>query len=361
MTQPDSAFEPVVRQSMAGNGASAPTIFSLRQGPVEVQVTDAGASLFRVITPDRDGAPGDIMCGPRLSEHFLANQAYMGATVGRYANRIAGARITLDGQTSELVANEGPNTLHGGESWHRHLWQASIPEQATEPTVRFTYHSPAGEGGFPGNVAAHVRYSLRKDGALQVSFFAETDAPTVVNMTNHAYFNLHGAHYQSLRGHHVRLFAQQFTESGPGNLPSGRILEVSGTPFDLRQPLDIGRLLEDMPSELVPTNGFDHNFVFKTENTEQLVDMALITSPQTGRTLRISSSQPGMQFYTGNYMGGQPGPEPEKTYDNHQAFCCEPQHFPDTPNQPHFPQCTIAPDRPYRQTMVLRFGTQTES
>ncbi len=352
---PDSPVA-VISQPMPGD-ATAPTVFTLRRDGVEVQVTDAGASLYRVRTPDGQGGIDDIVCAPRQAEHFVANPAYMGATIGRFANRIAGARITVNGTAYPLTVNEGPNQLHGGECWHRHRWEAAITEHATDPSVKFSYRSPAGEGGFPGTVSAHVRYTLKARGELQIAFFAESDAPTVVNMTNHAYFNLNGAYYQGLRGQHAQLFASRMTETGAGNLPTGRILEVAGTPFDLRRPLDLAAVLDDLPDALKETRGYDHNFVYKTENTQQIVDMAQISSQVTGRTLRISSSQPGMQFYTGNFMGGQPGPEPGRTYDNYQAFCCEPQHFPDTPNQPDFPQCNVTPEQPYRQTIVYRFGT----
>lgn len=347
----------VESQPMPGDGA-VPTVYKLQRDGIEVQVTDSGASLYRIRTPDRQGNVDDIACAPRQAEYFAANPAYMGGTIGRYANRIAGARICIDGTPYALTANEGPNLLHGGDCWHRHRWSAAVTEHATDPSVKFSYRSPDGEGGFPGNVSAHVRYTLQAGGVLQIAYFAESDAPTVVNMTNHTYFNLNGAHYKGLRGHHVQLFANRMTEVGAGNLPTGRIEEVSGTPFDLRRPLDLGAVLDNLPDALQATRGFDHNYVYKTENTQQIVDMAQLSSQLTGRTLRVSSSQPGMQFYTGNVMGGQPGPEPGRPYDNHQAFCCEPQHFPDTPNQPHFPQCVVTPEQPYRQTIVYRFGTQ---
>ncbi|TGG90748.1 galactose mutarotase [Natronospirillum operosum] len=349
----------ISQQPMIGHHPGCnPTVYTLQRDGIEVQITDAGASLYRLRVPDAQGQPDDILCAPRLAEHFVANPAYMGATVGRYANRIAGARFTLDGTEHSLVANEGDNQLHGGEGWHRQLWQADILDTDSGPSLKFTYRSVAGEGGFPGTVVARVRYSLLADRTLQIAYYAETDAPTVVNMTNHAYFNLHGAHYQGLRGHHMRIPARQITETGPGNLPTGRLLDVAGTPFDLRQAQDVGMVVEGQPEALQATQGYDHNYVFTTENTEQLLDMAIAHSTLTGRTLRISSTQPGMQFYTGNFMGGQPGPEPDRPYDNHQAFCCEPQHFPDTPNQPGFPTCVITPDRPYRQTLVYRFGVE---
>lgn len=321
---------------------------------LQVDVTDSGASIYRIRMATTDGQWQDIACAPRDMDDFVANGAFMGATVGRYANRIAGAEFTLDGTRYPLLANEGPNQLHGGECWHAHTWDLSLDTEATSPTVVFRRHSPAGEGGFPGAADAEVRYSLQ-DNALVIDYRVTTDAPTPVNMTNHTYFNLAGADRQALDDHWVTLYADRITETDADSLPTGRLLPVEGTAFDLRQPVNLGQRLQDNPPEVAVHNGYDHNFVYQTDNNADLTTMARIWHAPSGRRLTVASTQPGMQFYCGNFMGGQPAPEPGTTYDNHQAFCCEPQHFPDSPNQPDFPQTVATETSPYAETVIYTF------
>ena len=331
-------------------------LFCLKNDRIEVWLTDLGASIYRIRTPDSQGNWADIACAPRRLEAFSNHPAFMGATIGRYANRIAEARFTLQGETYHLTANDGGNTLHGGECWHRDHWQASTEQTKSALTVEFTRHSPDGEGGFPGNVDARVTYRLGNDGCLHLTFSATTDVTTVLNMTNHTYFNLNGADYQNLEGHHVRLPATHVTAVTADAIPTGALQPVVDTPFDFKQSTDLAARLAEHPAEFSDAGGIDHNYVYKLSNAHDSVLMTEIVNVRNGRTLTLHSTQPGMQFYTGNYMAGLEGPDRNRTYQAQQGFCIEPQHFPDTPNQPRFPSCVVTPEQPYRESVVMTFG-----
>lgn len=334
-------------------------LFCLRNGPIEVILTNEGASIYRILTPDEQGAIDDIVCYSPQHQHFAGSLGYLGSTVGRYANRILGARFTLAGETYHLVANAPENiSIHGGESWHKHVWDSEILSTSDVAAVSFSRRSPAGEGGFPGTVDASVTYRLNASGELSIDFNATTDAPTVINLTNHAYFNLHGADYQNLDDQWFIIHTDTLTATDAAALPTGAFAPVSNTVFDLSRPTRVSNLLNPLANELTTTKGFDQNYVFKRENSPELVTMATVVSRRNGRVLQIASTQPGMQFYTGNYMGGTPGPIEGQTYRAHQAFCCEPQHFPDTPNQPAFPPCAVTPEQPYHERIVMRFGIE---
>lgn len=357
-TTPSTVFVTTAAFPGASSESKA-KLYCLRNGPIEVILTNEGASIYRVLTPDQDGEIDDIVCYSPLHEHFAGSLGYLGATVGRYANRILGGQFSLDGQTYALVSN-GPNniSLHGGESWHKHLWQAEIHEHPDEAIVSFRRRSPAGEGGFPANVDACITYRLTAHGELCIDMDATTDAPTVVNLTNHAYFNLNGAHYQNLDDHWFIIHTDTRTATDDNGLPTGEYATVANSVFDLSKPTRVNPLLNPVAEGLKTTQGFDQNYVFKRTNSAELTTMATVVNRRNGRVLQIASTQPGMQFYTGNFMGGTPGPLSDQRYENHQAFCCEPQHFPDTPNQPAFPPCTVRPEQPYQERIVMRFGVQ---
>ncbi|MEX1057049.1 MAG: aldose epimerase family protein [Natronospirillum sp.] len=336
-------------------------LFCLRNEHVEIWLTDAGASIYRLRTPDIQGNWNDIACAPRRLEAFWNHPAYMGATIGRVANRIGKACLTLDNKEYRLIANESANTLHGGESWHRDRWQVKTMEYYDSVAVEFCRYSPNGEGGFPGNVEAKVRYRLTSDANLQVEFSATTDATTVVNMTNHTYYNLNGADYQSLTGHQMHLPADFITEVDEESIPTGELLAVPGTPFDFTRPADLLERLSSAPPEFEVTTGIDHNFAYKPVNSPTPVLMAHVVNTLNGRTLTLRSTQPGLQLYTGNYMAGLEGPDPTMVYQRQQAFCLEPQHYPDSPNKANFPGCTVTPDQPYAESMVLSFGVTEQT
>ena len=354
-----SGFNGVITVPFPGAPEHSPArLYALRLGRIEVLVTNEGASIFRILTPDAQGVVDDIVCYSPRHNQFAANAPYLGATVGRYANRILHAGFELNGQYINLVANAAPHHLHGGESWHRDCWTTDIPNADTWPEIRFHRTSPAGEGGYPGTVRATVTYRLTEQGELHIEYHATTDAPTVVNLTNHAYFNLNGAFPQDLSHQWFIIHAQERTATDDEGLPTGAFAPVADSVFDLSKPTRVKDLLTPMHPDLVATNGFDQNYVFKRTNSPELITMATVVSRQTGRVLQIASTQPGMQFYTGNYLGGTPSMDDEQPYAAHQAFCCEPQHFPDTPNQPDFPPCTVTPDQPYHERIVYRFGAK---
>ncbi|MFY0664622.1 MAG: galactose mutarotase [Natronospirillum sp.] len=353
----------ITSTSFPGAPSDSPArLFCLRNGPIEVILTNEGASIYRILTPDERGEIDDIVCYSPLHEHFAGSLGYLGSTVGRYANRIVGARFTLQGTTYNLVANESNNiSLHGGVCWHKHLWDVSVHEVTDVAAITFSRRSPSGEGGFPGNVEATVTYTLNANGELTIDFDASTDEPTVVNLTNHAYFNLNGADYQSLDEQWFIVHTDTRTATDAAALPTGAYAPVANTVFDLSHPTRISTLLNPLAKDLAGTQGFDQNYVFKQVNSAELVTMATVVSRRNGRVLQVASTQPGMQLYTGNFMGGTPGPVAGQAYQAHQAFCCEPQHFPDTPNQPNFPPCTVTPEQPYRERIVFRFGIQGTS
>jgi aldose 1-epimerase len=322
------------------------------------QVTNYGAKLVTLIVPDRDGRFDDIVMGYDSLERYRGGNPNFGSTVGRYANRIGNAAFTLDGQTYALTKNDGPNMLHGGAvSFRQVVWDA---KQSDPASVALTYLSKDGEEGFPGTLSVRVVYSLTDANELKIEYQATTDKPTVVNLTNHSFFNLAGHGNGDILGEVLEVNASSYTPVKAGFLPTGQIAPVAGTPMDFRKATPVGARINDDFAELrLPAKpGYDQNFVLDKPAGE-LGLAARVTDPRSGRVLELLTTEPGLQVFSGQNSNGQGGFVGKRgvPYQIYSSLCLEPQHFPDSPNQPAFPSTVLRPGDWYAQTSIYRFST----
>jgi aldose 1-epimerase len=319
-----------------------------------VRVMTYGATIVSLKMPDQAGRLEDIVLGFDDIRGYLRNDPFFGATVGRYANRIHGAAFSLDGTEYEITANEHGNTLHGGRrGFDKVIWSgAKIDDQ----TVEFTYLSKDGEEGFPGNLIAHVRFSLSDANELRIDYTATTDKDTVVNLTNHSYFNLAGAGNGDVLNHELTIDADQFTPIDGQSIPTGKFADVSGTPLDFRKAHRIGERIDADNQQLHFGNGYDQNFVLNKKDGLRLA--ATVYEPTSGRVLELMTTEPGLQLYSGNGLDGSIIGKDGQVYPMHGAFCLEPGHFPDSPNHPDFPSSELKPGETYHSTSVYKFSTR---
>lgn len=315
-----------------------------------IKLTDYGAILVSVETPDRSGQVDNITLGFPSLDEYLQHNPFFGATVGRYANRIGNARFTLDGREYTLAANNGPNHLHGGiVGFDKVVWSAEPFESANAAGVRFRRTSPAGEEGYPGNLSVTAIYTLNDSDELRMEFIATTDEATPVNLTNHAYWNLAGAGSGDVLDQVMMIVANHYLAVDSGLIPTGELVPVEGTPLDFRTPKPIGAEIDQ-----IDIGGYDHCYVLgEADGTLSLA--ARVQDPGSGRAMEIYTTQPGMQFYSGNFLDGSPQ---SGGFDKHHAFCLETQHYPDSPNKPDFPSTILRPGEEYRQVTVHRFYTE---
>jgi aldose 1-epimerase len=319
---------------------------------VEARVMTYGATLVSLTAPDRSGHFKNIVLGFDSLEPYLAGVPYYGATVGRYANRIAKGHFTLDGKTYQLATNDGPNSLHGGKrGFDKQIWQAEPLAASRGAAVQMTLVSAAGEEGYPGELTAQVIYRLDEQNNLEIEYRATTTAPTPVNLANHAYFNLTGEPKVPVLDHVVTLNADRFTPVDATLIPTGELRSVAGTPFDFRSPHAVGARIGAQDEQLRLGRGYDHNWVLnKTGPGISLA--AVVTDPKSGRSLEVRTTQPGVQFYTGNFMDGKPAGV-GSVYAHRTGLCFETQHFPDSPNQASFPSTILRPGQLYAQKTIL--------
>jgi len=327
-----------------------------RAGAATVAITNLGGFVVSMLAPDRAGRSADVTLGFTGLSGYLADTSYFGCLVGRYANRIAKAAFSLDGKRYALSANDGPNTLHGGPTgFCRRLWAAKVKSGQDGDALELTYVSRDGEEGYPGTLTATVVYSLREDGGLVIDYSATTDAPTVVNLTNHAYFNLAGEGEGTILDHELQLEADAFTPVDATLIPTGELRPVAGTPFDFRKPVAIGARIDAADEQMKFGRGYDHNFVVRgSPGTLRLA--ARVVDKKSGRELEMFTTEPGVQFYTGNFLDGKTLGKAGKPYLKRGALCLEAQHYPDSPNQPAFPSAVLRPGQVYRQTTVYRLS-----
>ncbi len=311
-----------------------------------------GATLVSLRAPDRGGTAENIVLSLESLDHYQNTPNFLGSTVGRFANRIGGAAFLIDGVRYEVPANEAPNHLHGGpEGFHQKNWDASILD---DQTVRFRCESPDGEGGYPGNAHVTVTYTLNDGNELITTYGAETDAPTLVNMTNHAYWNLAGAGRGDVLGHHVRLESDAYLEVDEGLIPTGRRIVVDGGPLDFREARRIGERISEAPLAPRWKRGYDHCFVIRQDGEMSLA--ATVHEPASGRKMTVHTSQPTFMFYTGNSLDGVQGAG-GCMYSQYGGFCLEMQHHPDAPNHPEFPSTILRPGEIYRERTIHRFSS----
>jgi aldose 1-epimerase len=337
------------------DGAPA-AIYSLRNGNgIEARVCTYGGILVSLQAPDRRGNLADIVLGHDHLQGYLDSSPYFGALIGRYANRIAKGTFTLEGKTYSLAVNNGPNSLHGGlKGFDKVIWQPALARIATGPALELNYLSKDGEEGYPGNLSVKAVYSLDETNSLRVDLAAATDQTTIVNLTQHSYFNLAGQ--GDVLGHQVQIEADRFTPVDATLIPTGELRPVNGTPMDFRQPAAIGARIDQDDEQLKLGHGYDHNFVVN-HPPGHLGRIARVTEPSSGRVLEVFSDWPGAQFYTGNFLNGSIQGKGGQVYQRRAAFCLEPQHFPDSPNHPHFPNVVLKPGQTYRHSVIYKLCT----
>ena len=326
---------------------------------IEVRAISYGGIILSLRTPDRDGRFGDIVLGHDRLQGYVDASPYFGAIIGRYGNRIAGGRFTLEGETHALATNNGPNHLHGGiQGFDKVLWAAEPFTDDSAVGVVFRYTSPDGEEGYPGTLQAQVTYRLTDDDRLIFDYSATTDRATPVNLTQHSYFNLAGG--GSILGHELMIAASTYTPVDATLIPTGVIGPVDGTPFDFRTPTAIGARIATEDPQLRNGAGYDHNYVLDRPDTG-LVHAARVLEPTSGRTLDIWTTEPGLQFYSGNFLDGTITGKHGAVYGHRAGFCLETQHYPDSPNQPAFPSTILRPGQEYRSRTVLGFGVEDDA
>jgi aldose 1-epimerase len=322
---------------------------------IEARIITYGATIVSLKTPDRAGHFRNIVLGFDTLQPYLAGVPYFGATVGRYANRIAGGRFTLDGKTYQLPQNDGPNSLHGGaKGFDKRVWTAEPSETPQGPALRLTHVSADGEEGYPGQVTAHVMYQLGNDDTLTIAFEATTTAPTPVNLANHAYFNLTGDPKQAILDHVLTIDADHFTPVNATLIPTGELRAVAGTPFDFNKPVTVGSRINAKDEQLERGHGYDHNWVLTKPQPGAMKLAAVLTDPKSGRSIELRTTQPGLQFYSGNFLDGKPAGA-GTVFEHRTGLCLETQHFPDSPNQPAFPSTILRRGQTYAEKTVLAF------
>ena len=321
---------------------------------MEVRVMTWGGIILSLKVPDRTGAPGDVVLGHDSLAGYVRGTPYFGAIVGRYGNRIAKGRFTLNGTTYRLAVNNGPNHLHGGiRGFDKVLWRAEPFRDARGVGVVLRYTSPDGDEGYPGTLQAKVTYTLTDRNEVLLEYEATTDRATPVNLTQHSYFNLAGA--GDILGHELMIAADRYTPVDSTLIPTGVLAPVAGTPFDFRAPHRIGERIGADDEQLRFGGGYDHNFVLTRPDTG-LALAARVTEPVSGRTLEVRTTEPGIQFYSGNFLDGSITGKGGTVYRHRTGFCLETQHFPDSPNHPAFPSTILEPGRTYRSRTVWTFG-----
>ena len=332
---------------------------------VEVSIATYGGTIVSLKVPDRDGHLDDVVLGYDTLDQYIADSPYFGCLVGRYGNRIAKGRFTLDGQEYELARNNDENHLHGGiQGFDKALWKGKGLLGDKGPGLSLTYTSEDGEEGYPGNLSVEVVYVLTHDNELTIHYQATTDKPTPVNLTNHSYFNLAGQGTGDVLSHVLMLNADRFTPVDEGLIPTGELRPVAGTPMDFTRPTAIGARIEQDDRQLKYGLGYDHNWVLNghagSGGTGSIELAARVHEPATGRVMEVFTSEPGIQFYCGNFLDGSNVGKGGRVYKHRYGFCLETQHFPDSPNQPDFPSTILEPGEEYSTTTIFKFSTSTQ-
>ena len=358
------AATPVEKKSFGNLTDGRPVTLYTLSGPrgLVVEVTDYGATIVSVLTPDRAGKVADVALGFSNFKGYAKNSPFFGSTVGRVANRIANARFTLDDKTYALAVNNSPGglpcSLHGGNvGFDKVLWQGEPAEIDGLPALRLRYLSKDGEEGYPGNLNLLIVYSMTRDNGLRIDYEGTTDAATPVNLSNHSYFNLKGEGNGTTLDHELTLNASRYTAVNKGLIPTGEMSPVHGTSFDFTKPHRIGERIADIDEQLKFGGGYDHNFVIDRKGTG-LELAATVYEPTSGRVLEVLTTEPGVQFYSGNFLDGGMVGKSGKPYPYRSAVVLETQHYPDSINQPKFPSIVLRPDTTYKSSTVFRFSTR---
>lgn len=321
---------------------------------MQAQVTNFGGKLVSLLVPDKNGNFADVVLGYSTYPEWEKGNPYFGATIGRYANRIALGRFELEGKVYQLVTNNGPNALHGGPNgFHNVIWEAKEMQECCG--VMLSYASMDGEEGYPGNLSVQVTYLLSNDNELTIRYSAKTDKATPLNLTHHSFFNLRGAGQGDVLGHRLMINADEFTPIDPTLIPTGEIRPVAGTPFDFTSSREIGERIDGDDVQLQYGSGYDHNFVIRGNGQRKLA--AIVQEPESGRKMEVLTTEPGMQFYSGNFLDGSDVGKGGCPYGRRSAFCLETQHFPDSPNKNHFPNSILREGEVFNSETVYRFSS----
>ncbi|MFF9404045.1 aldose epimerase family protein [Streptomyces anandii] len=330
--------------------------WSLENGGTRLKVLSYGGIVQSLELPDRRGRYANVSLGFARLEDYVKSSPYFGATIGRYGNRIAKGRFTLDGKAYQLSVNDGENSLHGGaKGFDKHVWDIEPFTRGSDVGLRMRYTSVDGEMGYPGTLRSTVTYTLDRHGDWRIDYEATTDKATVVNLTNHTYWNLAGEGSGTVEDHELTIAASRYTPTDAGLIPTGELAKVAGTPFDFRHAKTIGRDLRAGHPQQVTAKGFDHNWVLDKGVTTRPEHIATLRDPRSGRTLRIATDQPGLQFYSGNFLDGTLVGTGGRAYRQGDAVALETQHFPDSPNHPKFPSTVLRPGQTYRTTTIHSF------
>ncbi len=329
------------------------------KGGAEACITNYGGAVVSLKVPDRNGKLADVVLGYDNADGYVNDKSFFGALVGRYGNRIGHAQFALDGKTYTLAKNNGENSLHGGiKGFNKAVWTAKIIPAKDGQSLELSYLSKDGEEGFPGNLKVSVVYTLTDSNALRITYSAISDKKTVVNLTNHSYFNLAGQGSGDILGHLLIIQADKFTPVDAGLIPTGEFRDVAATPFDFRKELAIGARIDQDEEQLKLGGGYDHNFVLQRSNDPEESLAARVLEPVSGRVLEVWTTEPGVQFYTGNFLDGKTIGKGGVTYPRRSAFCLETQHFPDSPNQPKFPSVVLNPGERYHTITTYKFSVK---
>ena len=354
--QTKPAYVEIRREAFQKEVDARPTdLYTLKNtSGMVVKITNQGAKIVQILVPDKNGQVGDVVLGYETVDQYVAGRASYGAIIGRYANRIAKGRFTLNGQEYQLPVNNGPNHLHGGRGSHFRVFDA---KQLDDRSVRLAYVFKDGEEGYPGNTTLTVVYTLTDDQELKIAYEAVTDKPTVVNFTNHAFFNLAGEGKDDILGHELTINADRFTPIDATSIPTGELRAVTGTPFDFTRPMKIGARISDADEQLKFGTGYDHNYVLNRTGSG-LSFAARLADPASGRVMEVYTTEPGIQLYTGNFNTGKAPNDVGKggkPYNFREAVCLETQHFPDSPNKASFPTTVLNPGQKFTSTTVYKF------
>ena len=361
LAQAGKRHEQAVQQKPFGTQDGRPiTLYTLTNASgVEVDTMNYGGIIVAIRVPDRKGQFADIVLGHEKLEGYIPNPPYIGAIVGRYANRIANGTFALDGKTYTLPKNDGPNTLHGGtdKTFNKVVWDGE-PLKG-KASVTYTYLSKDGDDGFPGNMKLRVTYTLTNENELVIDYEATTDKTTVINLSQHSYFNLAGQGTSDILNHELMLNADRFTPVDKNLIPTGELRPVKGTPLDFTTSTKIGARIDDAYDQMVLGHGYDHNWVINRKSKDDgLVLAARMYEPTSGRVLEVSTTQPGVQFYTGNFLDGTVTGKQGLVYKRRYGFCLETQHFPDSPNHPDFPSTVLKPGETFKSKTVFKFSAK---
>ncbi len=334
-------------------------LFSLtNHNGIKVEITNYGGKVVSIIVPDKNGVFKDVVLGFDHIDDYISGNPYFGALIGRFANRIRQGKFSLLGKEYQLVKNNGENHLHGGIiGYNDVVWNATLLDKNKEQSLELNYQSKDGEENYPGNISLKVIYTLTEENELKINYYATTDQTTIINLTHHSFFNLKGEGNGDILDHKLYINSDIFTPTNAESIPTGEFKSVEGTPMDFRNFTSMGKGIEQVDEQLQFGNGYDHNWILKNDK-KSIVLAAAVHEPESGRFMEVWTDQPGMQFYSGNYLDGSDIGKGGKKYPQRSAFCLETQHFPDAPNKLHFPSTILKPNEKYDYTCIYKFSAK---